>query len=329
MSTETTVPAIETPISAPPVETPAPAPSPDPTSAPEPVAASDEPAEGSIRDHKGRFSRHRAESQRATREDVPRIKELTAKWREAEKREKALIERISKIEQSQPKPQPAPTPADVILRAPQPSAPKPFDEPRPTLEQFANEPDPYAAHLKADWKWEQRKEAHEAQQAQAQQFGQADEQQQQAALAAIGHAYNQRLQAFVQTSAPDFQHLINTVGRDRQLPALAFRTIQLAENGPALLYTMLKSPVLLDEVHLLTDGKPVTPETVAMTQRWLAARVAAVAPPPGATGSAPAVSSYTPAPKPPSGVRTSAMKASETPLPEGSVMAHAKQYWRK
>ena len=68
----------------------------------------------------------------------------------------------------------------------------------------------------------------------------------------------------------------------------------------------MKHPTLLDELILLTDGKAITSDAVATTQRILKTRLA--------TGSAGAVAPSVPikvAPKPPSPARTGPMTPSE------------------
>lgn len=309
MDTQTTT--IDTPApSAAPVETAAPPPNPETAAGPVPSGG-----DSTIRDHQGKF-RHRAESQKASAADVPRIQTLTKNWRQAEERAAQLESRLAAIEKAQPK---APDPAEIVFKTPAVSDAPQFSEPEPQLDDFADQGDPYGAWLRATAKYDRKREAWEAEHATS---GQQREQQQVEAIQAIQARYSERLAHFIEKT-PDFAAKLQTMG-DRQIPSLASATIQMADNGPELLYALLQQPVLLDELFLMTEGKPVSQTTVETTRRWLASKVQAAAP--VATGSA-ALPRFTPAPRPPSPVRSSAVTTTDTPK-VGSILEHAKQYRR-
>jgi hypothetical protein len=312
MDVQTASTTTDTPApSAAPVETAPPSPAPDAATGPAPKAE-----DSAIRDHQGKF-RHRAESQKATAADVPRIQKLTANWRQAEERAAQLESRLAAIEKAQPKP---PDPAELIFKAPAAESDAPqFTEPEPQLDDFADHSDPYGAWLRATAKYDRKREAWEAEHATS---GSKREQQQHEAIQTIQARYSERLAHFIEKT-PDFSAKLQSMG-DREIPSLASATIQMADNGPELLYALLQQPLLLDELFLMTEGKPVSQTTVETTRRWLASKVQAAAP--VATGSA-ALPRFTPAPRPPNPVRTSAVPTNDRPA-VGSILEHAKQYRR-
>jgi hypothetical protein len=260
----------------------------------------------------------------ARAEDVPRIRELTGKWREAEKREKELQDRLAKLE-SRVSPS-APEPLKVLV-APPPPAPKPYEAREPQLEDFADSPDPYLALTRAAARYDREKEAYEAKTASHGQTVNQSEQQRQQARQQIEQDFGRRMKEFI-ARTPDYHATQSALQDDRPVSAVGMMAIQAAANGPEIVYHLLKHPALADEFHFLTDGKPVTGESVAMAQRWLAARVQAVAPQ-SAPGSAAAVSRF-PAPKPPNPVRTGTTKTSEdAPADDHSISAHRKHWGRR
>src|SRR5262245_21547943 len=90
--------------------------------------------------------RQRATKQEATAAEVPRIKELSRKWREAGRRAELAEARAAAYQQ----PPAAP-------KAPESNA-NGFTTPEPKLTDFLNEEDPHAAWLAArqDWKADKR-----------------------------------------------------------------------------------------------------------------------------------------------------------------------------
>lgn len=278
------------------------------------------PVEGDESEPKAPRGRHRARSQQAGPEDVPRIRELTKKLRETEDRLKEVESRTA------PKPQEAPKPR---LRAIPEVAESSFAEKEPVLEDFSEQADPYLAHARALAAYDRKKERFEEQQTNAKK--QVEE--------AQGH--NQaEMRSWFQSKARDFggrlDGLIKSQPEAKQIleaaqsvpltdamhAALLFDEqgervmLHIAQNLPSLQSQM-------DELYLMTDGKPVSETLVALVQRrmngWMQA---------AATGSAtPAPVKVNLAPRPPNPVRTAPSRAADqAPGEEDSLAAHAKFY---
>lgn len=292
-------------------------------------------------------TRHRAKSQRATPEDVAQIAQLTKRLRDAEQalsierqpgesdrvyqlrrraeaaeRAKATREAATAGADALPAP-PKPAPISAPVVPPAPPATSAFTEAEPTLDQFNDKPDPYSAWTRALAAYDRRKEAFEAAQTTAQQRHSAAVQQADAARAAefqrIGAAYQQRVQTYLQTQ-PDFTTVVSA--SDKPTPPLLEMALLTADNGPQLVYTLAQSPLFHDEAFLLTDGKPITEQAVASTQRWLTQRLQAVT-----TGSAAAASPTAPVPKPLNPVRTGPMSAADDPPPDGHSLRDHERFW--
>lgn len=320
MTTETTSPAPSEPA-APPPSAPVTAPA-STSDTQEALGGADQtPADGSIREHASK-GRHRAESHRARGEDVPRIRELTKHWRTAEEKIAHLTRELESVKAvTAPK---QADPRETVFKGPTPGEPATFDEPEPTIDDYADAPDPLAAWVKAMSRHDRKREAFEAKQAESTTTTAQAIEGQKAALAEIQRVYGERLQSFI-SQTPDFVEKLQTYG-DLRVPDLAGAAIQLDDNGPQLLYALLQQPVLMHELFLITEGKPVTQGTVETTRRWLAAKVQA-ATPQRVTGSA-ALPPHVPAPRPPTPVRTSAIKSSDRSSDGLSILEHAKAFRR-
>jgi hypothetical protein len=265
--------------------------------------------------------RHRARSQQASPEDAPRIAELTRKLRETEAERDAL------------RPKPAPTPparveplgtaatpaADVGAR----QAALPPTREKPSVDRIGIEGgyDTYEAYIEdlADWKADQREAARHAREQEAQQARQQAEVAQSWQKA---HAtYAERLTAFKAEHA-DFDTLLATHGAV-PLPGPVIAAILASETGPAWSYHLMQHPEQLEDIALLFDGKPQTPEMVARAARWLSTRVQAPPPAPPAPIAL--------APKPPNPVRAGAGRTeADGPADDSmSIEAHEKAYYRK
>jgi hypothetical protein len=292
---------------------------------PDPAPAAGEPGETPAeRDERGRF-RHRAASQQAGPEDVNTINTLTKELRTKEqelstldpegdkdsprirvlKRQIAAVDAAILAKKAPKSPEPTREPPRV------PAAPTAFTDKEPQIEDFQNDPDPYGAHLLAKGRWLARKEAAELAQTQAQQQFEARERE-------IGAKHMARWQAFMEKT-PDFQAVTQNVAA-MHLPPVLFRAIVIDDNGPQYVYTLAKDSAFLDELLLLTDGKPVSDALVAATQRRLKQHAQAAS-----TGSAAVARPvYTP-PRPPNPVRTGPIKTADDPPDEaGSIAEHAK-----
>lgn len=281
----------------------------------------EEGAEG--RDDKGRFTK-RAAKDAATPADVPRIRELTKKLNE-ERERIAAIERERDEWKSK-----ASTPASQVLATPkvEPTPIQPpaaFTEREPTINDFANEADPYAAYVRALARYDRRKEQHEADQVAAQKAAERQEQerltQAETTFAKVQSEYQTRLVAFKE-SHKDFDTLLKA-SADAPLPPLLQATVLLHDKGPELVYYLLRHPDQLAEMTLLTDGRPVNDQTVAIATRWLTTRAQAAS-----TGStAPSVPQFT-VPRPPNPVQTGPMSTGDD-LPDdtSSLAAHEDAFY--
>lgn len=297
----------------------------------------DEPQTARDRADNGQFTKQRAKSQRAGAEDVEKINAYTKRIREAEESLGLKIEKQPgesdrvynlrrRAELLEAKREAARTAPPVVER-PAPKAPEPFKEAEPRYEDFANEPDQYAAFLRATAAYDRRKDAaegalkqHETQthEAIAERNRQRD-----AWFKAKESEHLGRMEAYHQ-SHPEAQAILDRAG-DIQLTAAVYSAIMTADNSPDLLMRIAQDEDLRDDLTILTDGKPVTKDLVALVQRRLTRGLTA-----GTTGAASLPTQTVKAvPRPPTPVRTGPMKTSETPpSDEGSLADHERYYGR-
>ncbi len=277
------------------------------------------------RDQQGRFQpRHRAESQQATPEDVTEIKALTKTLREKEaelaklnpdsvagsKRLLNLKRQIKALDADLEsyKPKAAETKAE-------PAKPVPvFDAKEPTLEQFADQPDPYLAFTRALAKYDRQKEAFDSRKTDADESVKA-------ARAGKIAAYQARTQTFAQAH-PDFDAVTKAMIASN-LPELLVAAIIESDKGPEYVYHLAQHQDILDDLMLVTDGKPVTDASVAIVQRRLAQRGTQDA----QTGSsAPPPAAFIP-PRPPNPVRTGPIRTGEdVPGDDASLAEHERAF---
>lgn len=272
------------------------------------------------RDEKGRF-RHRAKSDQARAEDVPRIKKLTAKLRETERR-LAEVEQRTAPKVETPKP-----PARPEIRQPES---KTFDEPEPTLEQFANSDDPYRDYMRTLAAWDRRKEAFEARQvgekSRAERASKEHADQMQAWGREREAEYGVRMDAYVKAhpdSVKDFEAV-----KDRPLTPVMFAALTLSERGPELFHALAKDEELSDEIIALTYRQPLSDELVALVQRKLTRSLSRTQT--AQTGTVASGAPVGTAPRPPIPVRTAPMKPSgELPGDESSFAEHESAYHKR
>jgi hypothetical protein len=299
-----------------PAETPEPAPvpepQPEPTAEPEPEsedAKPERPDAGGERDEHGRWKpkeKHRAKSQHATPADVPRIQALTKKLREAE-------ERAAKLEQQMKAPRPAPIPAP----------PKEFADAEPKYEDFANEPDQYAAWMRAVTAFDRKKDSFEQQKtahttAREAEIKQRNEQRDQWFKEKL-NAHGQRIEQLYTTN-PEAEKTIEAANVDLNPVMLA--ALISAENSDQLALKLAQDPELVDDLHLLTDDKQPSADLVAYVQRRMNRGVKV-----GTTGSTAPAPVVPALPRPPNPVRTGVMKAADTPPgDDASLSEHERAY---
>ena len=280
--------------------------------------------------------RHRAQSQKAAPEDVHEIAALTKTLREKEaelvkakpeagggsSRVLNLRRQIRGLEAelSDLTPKAAPVSQPATAPVPASETPSAFTEPEPVLDQFLDQPDPYAAWTRAAAKWDRRKEAFDSQQLQAQT---QVSQHQQAEIAAHGT----RMSVFAQAT-PDFPAKFHAMMQEvgGRVPDVLGAAVIRDDNGPKLLYALASDPVFRDEMVLLSEGKPLNDTTVALLQRRLRAQVSKQSA--ASTGSA-LLNVPTP-PKPPNPVRTGAIRAEpELPGDDAPLSEHERAFSRR
>jgi hypothetical protein len=303
-------------------ETPAP-PAAPPVVTSEPVAVTPEPdehaetpseAENRERDESGRFRgrRHRASSQQASPEDVPRIRELTRKLRETE-------QTLEQERQARPAP-----PRVAQTTGELPAA---FTDAEPMLEQFVNESDPYAAWMRAMTRWDRKKETFESAQTEAKaSVARTTQAAREAAERDVDTAYQAhvtRLTAFTKTHPDVTDLLAQATQQTHPMNPLLGQALITHDKSAELVYLLAQQPDLHAELFLQSHGRDATPEAVAALRRVLTTRVLAVP-----TRSAAATMTEAPPPKPPNLVRTGTMKAGDEPPAADDFDAHA-GYWGK
>lgn len=246
--------------------------------------------------------RHRAKSQQASAADVPRIAELTKKLREAERERDEWKSKVS----TPPPVEPTKAP---ILEKPTPAA-----SAKPTWKQFEDEigtkydswaaaQDAYADARDA-WKDAQGK------QAQSEQAFKASEEK-------LIQSYVTRAQETAK-SVPDFFEKTGAAKAALDAaPELLTIAVITDDKGPEIAYYLATHPETLAELSLLTDGKSVTANSVALLQRRLSSYRLPAAP----IASAPVIPPHTPAPRPPNAMRTAPMKTGDDLPAEGHSLA--------
>lgn len=270
-----------------------------------------EEADETGRDEHGRFRpRHRAESQKASAKDVPRIRELTKRLREAETQ-------IAALKTSKP-------PAEPALEPPKAHQPSTYTVRMPVLDDFAKEEDPYLelAAAKAEWKID--KKQHEKAEADAQAKADTDaknyEETGAKRLDGLMAAHTARMEALVKAN-PAHAETLKALNGAQSTPLLG-AAILSSDKGAEFVLEFARHPLLLDEMILQTEGKAVTEASVAALQRILLARLQAAP-----TGSAETIAPRRPDPRPPNPVRTGPMKTGDTPPgDDDSLEAHAKYF---
>lgn len=288
--------------------------------------------------------KHRAKSQKAGPEDVEEIARLTKELRDTEsaiaidrkpgesQRVFELRRRTEIAKRAKGPAAPAASAAPAPVRAPEvPTSALPeYPEPEPPFSQFADQPDPYAAHVRAVAAWDRRKERWQEQTTQQFQARWAKEQAWNQEIKHGMDAHMTRVQTYEKEN-PDVGALFNTEkakpeAEQIQLTLAMRGAIEFHERGPEMVVTLLKNPDLADELFLLTNGRmvgdPRTDPLVATVRRRLLQRVAAVT-----TGAAP--SSRSPvAPHPPTPVRTAPSTPREKPsaAATGSLREHLQRF---
>jgi len=279
---------------------------------------------------KGGF-RRRALSQEASAEDVPRIRELTRKLREAERERDTLRNGgAPPVAAGTTAPEGAPRAASAppVAAPPSPQArprpdlpppPPPFTLEEPTYEQFANSPDPLREYTKAMARFTNAEDRHAQAVRWYEQQSQRHAQATNGELRAMTQAHWTRMAEAGKD--PANAPLIEQFKADARpiTPAILQAIVRSGDNSAKLTLALLRQPGLLEELTLATYDRPATPDLVAVVQRRLQSLGLSAA----ATGSATAPAPR-PAPRPPNPVRT-APDAPPKALPgdDASLAEHA------
>ena len=263
--------------------------------------------------------RHRAKNQQARAEDVPRIRELTGKWRAEQERSNRLEQELTQLRAQPAAAQRTTDGPRYVDTAPAPTGDKfpPFAD---WLDKNPNQE--YEDYLDARFAHKQQGEATKVREGQYKQSVQQ-------AQAYKMEAYGERLKEFA-ASRPDFgQKLQTTIAAvNDQIPTLLYEAIIQDDNGPALLYALGSDPVFRDDMILLSDGKAVTDASVANLRRRLNLQLSRSQA--GTTGSATVTPPQSWTARPPNPVRTGPVTAGDEPPGEGaSISDHAKYFMPK
>jgi len=266
------------------------------------------------RDEKGQF-KPRAEKQKASREDVPRIQELTRKLRDAERERDEWRQRST---------------APARETAPLTVAAQPFMKPEPKKEDFAMSDDPIADWMDARQDWRLEKKFHEAQQSIA------TKQQAESQRAALehGNALKAQVEANIaefKKSHPDYDEVLEAV-EDLKYPDNLGHVIVTSDNPAKIAYYL--GTHVDDYVAAIgfAASLDMSESSVALLRRYLNRYSRATdAPPNGATGAPKPAPSVIVAPKPPTPVRTGPLKTGDEPPGDNdmSLANHEKFYGRK
>jgi len=276
------------------------------------------------RDDRGRFQRgRRAPSHDARPDDAPRISKLSADLRETrvelalerglrdvdaildrvypkataderQKQRKHVEAQVAAYRPIAPTVDTAPVAMPAAL--PPAATAEAFSEPEPTLEQFASEPDPYQAHVRALGRWDAKKEAFEQARAAKASERTAAEAKQKGELAAIGQRWNARVTAAKAADA-SWEAAVTPVDAQIAGDSVLAYAILLDEDGTNMLKFLATQQELLDE--LILANPPVTDAAIAAMRRRLHSRMQA-----GTSGAAAPTKPVTPLSRPPTPVRT-------------------------
>lgn len=211
-----------------------------------------------------------------------------------------------------------PKPVQVQQPIEPPSA---FSEKEPTIEQFADQGDPYSAWQRELGRYDRRKEAFDAKQATATASVEERRTQALAAREAVYRDFGTKAIEFAKTT-PDYQSVVEAA-KDRCFapPLLETALVGDRDNGPRYLYLLARpeNQQIFDEMFLFADGKIVNAHTVASMQRLLVDRFKSRMP--AGTGSAHTPQTVDIPPPPPNPVRTGRMRSSSSEPPDTEHMS--------
>jgi hypothetical protein len=280
-----------------------------------PAEPADPDAAATERDETGKFKpRHRAKSQEATPDDVPRIAALTKRLRETEAERDAL-----KTRQSAPEP---------ATRRAEPTEPATPAHPTATFPAFdvwlatkGNEEKTFEDFIdaRADWRYDRRRETERADDAKA-----AVEKTQREDF----QKYQDQMPAALKDH-PDFDDAIAAAPRISKVLERAS-----IKAGPKVAYYLATHPEeasALTQESLVEPDNPAFPAAVAAMTRYISTLVASQrSPAPAAASTGSALALAPPVPRPPNPVRTGALHAAdEPPGDDASLADHEKAFGPK
>ena len=287
--------------------------------------AEPEPAKVEPKEDKGR---HRAQSQKATPADVPRINSLTKQLRAAQ----AELERLKasaapKAEPAQEQPRQATAaqrqspPVAELLKSPDVS--KDALSEGDFFERYPDEPyGTYQRYLSRYAVVEYANAQREA--ASVTQRGHV-EQHVNDITAERNKQFGEDVSAYIATK-PDFQQRLEAAGPLMNVPLPPLLMEALVASGPEMYYHLVCNPALLADMHFLSEGKPATDANVAILQRRLTSELTRTQA--ATTGSVAAPQPRTSAPRPPNPVRTGSLNTGDD-VPDDSsdsLDAHMRAY---
>lgn len=247
-------------------------------------------------------------------------KQAAARINRLTKEKHELRQRIEALEKAQASSKPSGPKAVYEL----PKAPTgDFAEEQPKLEQFADSDDPYGDWILARSEWSARKREHDGIRQHQQSHIAGLTRQQAEYWQGIEAQHNSKLQQHLAAN-PALMASMAEAGRIVQYGSLLDRAIVALDNRSVDVAVYLATnPAVLDELVLLTDGKPVTEQTVATTRRLLLQKV-----PAEHTGAVAPSQALPITPRPPTPVRTGAMRTGTEPPAEGasSIAEHARHF---
>ncbi len=343
------------------------------------TAPAETPAEdsGSLADHESQFgpeskrqppadedapapkAPHRAQSHRATPNDVDDIAAQTKRLRQAEqdagitapdkkqgesdraynlRRQADVAEALRDARKAGSRPAQNAPPAALAPHQDTFSAPaartlQPFGEPAPRPEAFQNADDPAEAYYRAIAAHEFRKQIWDAQQHLQAQHSEQSHREALAAAETRRLSLNAKISEYERT-APDFWQRLDEV-EDLKFPDLMGEAIARdVDNAPRLMYHLATHPDdLVDAIgYAASFADDFSESSVALVRRRLSRYLSSVQgagsqTPTGAPAPAPSV---TVAPRPPTPVRTGPLKTGdEPPGDDDSLADHEKYFGRK
>jgi hypothetical protein len=294
-------------------------------------AAAETPAQ---RDEQGRFQkpRHKAQSQRANPEDVPRIRELTARLKAAEAERDALKAPKAAEPRYLPPPQPQQAAPPGTIAPTQPFTPPPTRT-KPSEDEIGDKYKTYADFVEdlADWQGEQREAKRDARQ-------QAERREQTQREWAT--SYTTQL-AEAKTRYPDFDTQVQATDETMQrfgivLPQVLQDAILSSSRGADISYYLATHHDAYRD--LIRDAWAVNhPNSIAMVRKVLESSLPPVATAQRTNGSDAAADTgsarrsphIAPAPRPPNPVRTGPQKIDDVPDDDSSLEAHESHYYKR